>query len=198
MKSFITATIAGAFAIATSFAAEIGKPAPEFASKTAKGEEVTLSDYKGKVVVLEWINFDCPFVQKHYSGKNMQNLQADYTAKEVVWLTVNSSAKDKQGYMEGSKMAEKVSSEGSKATAVIMDTSGEIGKAYDAKVTPHMMIIDKEGNLMYSGAMDSVKSTDAADVATADKLFANALDAVLEGKEVQNAMNEPYGCSVKY
>ncbi|MEP2775953.1 MAG: redoxin domain-containing protein [Luteolibacter sp.] len=198
MKSFFAATLVGAFAIASTFAAEIGKEAPAFTAKNTAGEEVSLSDYKDKIVVLEWLNFDCPFVKKHYSSKNMQNLQATYAAKDVVWITVNSSAEGKQGYLEASKLGEKTAAEGSKASQVILDTDGTIGKAYDAKVTPHMMIIATDGTLAYSGAIDSKKSTDLADVDTADKLFANALDAVLAGKEVPNAKNEPYGCGVKY
>ncbi|MFD2257156.1 redoxin domain-containing protein [Luteolibacter algae] len=198
MKSLITATLVGAFAIATSFAAEIGKAAPAFTADNVKGEKVSLSDYKDKVVVLEWVNFDCPFVKKHYSSKNMQKLQADYTGKDVVWLTVNSSAEGKQGYLEASKLDEKVNEEGSKATEVLLDTDGTIGKAYGAKVTPHMMIIGKDGKLAYSGAIDSKPSTDAADIDSAEKLFANALDSVISGTEVVNAKNEPYGCGVKY
>ena len=198
MKSLISATLAGVFAIATSHAAEIGKPAPAFTAKNVKGEEVSLSDYKDKVVVLEWTNFDCPFVKKHYSVKNMQKLQADYTAKDVVWLTVNSSAEGKGGYLEASKLGEKTMAEGSKASQVLVDSDGTVGKAYGAKVTPHMMIIAKDGNLAYSGAIDSKPSTEAADIDSADKLFANALDAVMAGNEVANAKNEPYGCGVKY
>lgn len=198
MKSFLTATFVSVLAIASSFAAEISKEAPAFTAKNTAGEEVSLSDYKDKVVVLEWVNFECPFVKKHYSGKNMQSLQAAYADKGVVWITINSSAEGKQGYLEASKLGEKVAAEGSKAAQVILDTDGTIGKAYDAKVTPHMMIIAADGTLAYSGAIDSIKSTDAADVDSADKLFANALDAVLAGKEVANAKNEPYGCGVKY
>ncbi len=198
MKSLISATLAGVLAIATSHAAEIGKAAPAFTAKNVKGEEVSLSDYKDKVVVLEWTNFDCPFVKKHYSAKNMQKLQADYTAKDVVWLTVNSSAEGKQGYLEASKLGEKTMAEGSKASQVLVDSDGTVGKAYDAKVTPHMMIIAKDGTLAYSGAIDSKPSTEAADIDSADKLFANALDAVMAGNPVANAKNEPYGCGVKY
>jgi peroxiredoxin len=198
MKSLITAAIVGAIAVTSSFAAEVGKAAPAFTAKTAKGTEVSLSDYKDKVVVLEWVNFECPFVKKHYASKNMQNLQAAYTEKGVIWLTVNSSAEGKQGYLEASKLAEKTEAEGSKATEILVDTDGKVGKAYDAKVTPHMMIIAKDGTLAYSGAIDSNSSTKAEDIETADKLFANALDAVLEGKEVPNATNKPYGCGVKY
>lgn len=198
MKTLITASIIGALTIASSFASEVGKPAPAFTAKNVKGEQISLSDYKDKIVVLEWVNFDCPFVKKHYSGKNMQKLQADYTAKEVVWLTVNSSAEGKQGYLEASKLAEKTTAEGSKASQIIVDADGTVGKAYDAKVTPHMMIIAKDGTLAYSGAIDSTPSTNAADIEASDKLFANALDAVIAGKEVANAKNKPYGCGVKY
>lgn len=198
MKSIISATLTGVFALAISHAAEIGKSAPAFTAKNVKGEEVSLSDYKDKIVVLEWTNFDCPFVKKHYSAKNMQKLQADYTADGVVWVTVNSSAEGKQGYLEASKLGEKTMAEGSNASEVILDTDGTIGKAYDAKVTPHMMIIAKDGTLAYSGAIDSNPSTESADIDGADKLFANALDAVIAGNEVPNAKNKPYGCGVKY
>ncbi|MBC7980343.1 MAG: redoxin domain-containing protein [Armatimonadetes bacterium] len=198
MKPLLSVAIAGAFALASSFAAEIGKPAPAFTTKNVKGEKVSLADFKGKVVVLEWLNFDCPFVKKHYSSGNMQKLQSDSIGKEVVWLTVNSSAEGKQGYLEGSKLAEKATAEGSKASQILVDSDGVVGKAYDAKVTPHMMIVSKDGKLAYSGAIDSKASTEVADVETADKLFANALDAVIAGKEVMDAKNEPYGCGVKF
>ncbi len=198
MKTLITAAIVGAIAVTSSFASEVGKAAPAFTAKTAKGTEVSLADYKDKVVVLEWLNFDCPFVKKHYSSKNMQNLQAAYAEKGVIWLTVNSSAEDKQGYLAADKLAEKATAEGSKATEILIDADGKVGKAYDAKVTPHMMIIGKDGNLAYSGAIDSKATVKAEDIESADKLFANALDAVLAGKEVTNATNKPYGCGVKY
>lgn len=199
MKSLVAFAITGMFALAVSNAAEVGKEAPAFTAKNVKNEDVSLSDYKGKVVVLEWVNFSCPFVKKHYSSKNMQKLQADYTAKDVVWLTVNSSAEDKKGaYLEPSKLAEKCTEEGSKASQVIVDSDGAVGKAYGAKVTPHMMIVAKDGTLAYSGAIDSKASTEVADIESAVPLFANALDAVMAGKEVANAKNEPYGCGVKY
>jgi len=198
MKFLITAAIAGTLSLATSHAAEIGKEAPAFTATNSKNEKVSLADYKGKVVVLEWLNFGCPYVIKHYSSKNMQKLQSDYTAKDVVWLTVNSSAEGKGGYMEPSKLGEKTTAEGSKASQILVDADGTIGKAYGAKVTPHMMIISKDGKLAYSGAIDSKPTTEAADIEGADPLFANALDSVLAGKEVANAKNEPYGCGVKY
>ena len=198
MKTIVLTTIAGIFALATLNAKEVGKAAPQFAAKDLKGESVSLADLRGKTVVLEWVNFSCPFVKKHYSSGNLPKLQADYGGKGVVWITVNSSAKGKQGYAEASEMTDLADKQGNKAAHFVMDTDGTIGKAYDAKVTPHMYIIDKEGVLVYNGAIDSKATTEAADVATADKLFANALDAVLAGKKVSDAMNKPYGCGVKY
>ena len=198
MKNIILLAIAGAFTLATVHAAEVGKGAPLFTAKDAKGATVSLAEQRGKVVVLEWLNFDCPFVKKHYASGNLQKLQADYTAKQVVWLTISSSAEGKDGYLEPSKLGELADAKGNKASHVIADGDGKIGKAYDAKVTPHMFIVDKEGKLVYNGAIDSKPTPDVADLATADKLFANALDAVLAGKEVVNAKNQPYGCAVKY
>jgi peroxiredoxin len=198
MRSIIKASIICALSLASAYASEVGKPAPAFTAKNMKGEEVSLSNYKDKVVVLEWVNFDCPFVNKHYSSKNIQKLQEAYTAKEVVWITVNSSAEGKQGHLAADEFIEKIAAEEAKPTQVIIDTEGTLGKLYDAKVTPHMMVISKDGNLAYSGAIDSVATTEPADIENADKLFANALDAVLEGKEVSNATNKPYGCGVKY
>jgi glutathione peroxidase-family protein len=176
----------------------IGQPAPDFTAKNVKGESVSLADFKGKTVVLEWVNFGCPFVKKHYASGNMPELQKTYAGKGVVWLTINSSAEGKQGYMEPAKMAEEAAKQGNNATHFIMDTDGKIGKAYDAKVTPHMFIIGPDGKLAYDGAIDSKATTEAADVATADKLFVTALDAVLAGKQAPNTKNKPYGCGVKY
>lgn len=198
MKNILSTTLVGAFGLVASHAAEINQPAPDFTARNVKGEAVALDDLKGKVVVLEWVNYDCPFVKKHYAGGNLPSLQEIYTAKDVVWLTVNSAAEGKQGHHEPSKMAELAANQGNKASHFIMDTDGKVGKAYDAKVTPHMFIISKDGKLVYDGAMDSKATTKAEDVATADKYFVNALDAVLAGKEVVNARNKPYGCGVKY
>jgi len=198
MKTILLSTIAGAFALVSANAADIGQAAPAFSAKDLKGREVSLSDLKGRTVVLEWVGFDCPFVKKHYGSGNMQKLQSDAGSKDVVWITVNSVAKGKPGYLETSKMAELATEKGVKSTHFVMDTDGAIGKAYNAKVTPHMFIISKEGTLAYDGAIDSKATTGEADVSTADKLFANALEAVLAGKEVENAKNQPYGCGVKY
>lgn len=198
MKRIVSTVIAALFATAFTHAAEVGKPAPDFTGKTLKGEEVSLSDFKGKVVVLEWVNFGCPFVKKHYASGNMGKLQETYTAKDVVWLTICSSAEGQQGYAAPSEQAERAAKEGNKATHFIYDAAGTIGKAYDAKVTPHMFVICREGNVRYNGAIDSINSTNADDIAKAEPLFANAVDAVLAGEEVQNATNQPYGCGVKY
>ena len=194
MKSIAFTILAGAFALVASHAAEIGKPAPDFSVKNTAGETVDLASLKGKVVVLEWVNYQCPFVKKHYSSGNIPKLQETYTAKDVVWLTVSSAAEGKQGYYDATKMAEVAKEQKNKATHTLMDTDGKMGKAFDAKVTPHMFIINKDGVLVYNGAIDS----DPKDPATADKLFANALDAVLAGTPVENAKNKPYGCGVKY
>jgi peroxiredoxin len=198
MKHTIIATLAGIVTLACAQAIEIGKAAPAFSAKNVKGETVSLADHAGKVVVLEWTNLSCPFVRKHYDSGNMQKLQESAAAKGVIWLTVNSSAEGKQGFCSPEKMADCIQKEGIKSANVLLDSSGEVGKAYDAKVTPHMFIINKDGTLAYDGAVDSKSSTDKADVATAEPLFANALDAVLAGKAVTNAKNKPYGCGVKY
>ena len=190
MKPLVTAIVAAL--------AAIGQPAPDFTAKSVKGESVSLSDFKDKVVVLEWVNFGCPFVKKHYASGNMPKLQQTYTDKGVVWLSINSSAKGKQGYLEPAEMADLAAENGSKASHFLMDTDGKIGRIYGAKVTPQMYIIDQGGTLVYDGAIDSKATTDAKDITTAEPLFANALDAVLAGKSVPNAKNKPYGCGVKY
>ncbi len=198
MKSLLITTLIGAAALVTATAAEIGQSAPAFEAKDLNGKTVSLSELKDKVVVFEWVNFGCPFVKKHYGSGNMQKLQADYTAKGVVWIAVDSAAKGKEDDQEASKMAKIAKENGDKSTHFILDMDGKIGKAFGAKVTPQMFIVNKEGTLVYSGAIDSKATTNQEDVATADKLFANALDAVLAGKEVVNAKNQPYGCGVKY
>ena len=198
MKNILVSSLIGTLALVSAHAAEIGKPAPAFSAKNTKGEVVSLDSLKGKVIVLEWINYDCPFVKKHYASGNMPKLQETYTGKDVVWLSVSSAAEGKQGYLNAADMTERSSKEGNKASHILIDTDGKVGKAFDAKVTPHMFIINADGVLVYNGAIDSKPTGAAADIETAEKWFADALDAVLEGKEVQNAKNKPYGCGVKY
>lgn len=179
-------------------AAVVGKPAPEFTGTDSNGKAHKLSDFKGKIVVLEWTNPECPFVKKHYDSKNMQELQSSYTGKDIVWLTINSSAEGEQGYQTAGDANKYLTDKESKPTARLLDPSGDIGKLYDAKVTPHMYVIDKEGTLVYQGAIDDNDSSNAADAATAKSYVGAAIDALLVGKPVETAITKPYGCGVKY
>jgi peroxiredoxin len=179
-------------------AAEPGEAAPEFTLTDSKGTSHKLSDFRGKFVVLEWLNHECPFVKKHYSGGNMQKLQQEYTAKGVVWLSIISSAPGKQGHRTGPQAEADTKDKNAAPTAVLLDPSGEVGKKYDAKTTPEMFVLDKEGKILYAGAIDSIKSTDSADIAKAENHVRQALDAALAGQPVPTPKTKPYGCSVKY
>jgi peroxiredoxin len=178
--------------------AEIGKPAPAFTLPTCESKSVSLSDYKGKVVVLEWTNYGCPFVMKHYGSGNMQKLQADATAKGVVWLSICSSAPGKQGHAAPADANKACAEKNSAATAYLMDESGATGHAYGAKRTPEMYVINADGILVYHGAIDDKKSADPADIATAKNLVAAAIDETVAGKPVSIPETEAYGCSIKY
>ncbi|MCB9540762.1 MAG: thioredoxin family protein [Myxococcales bacterium] len=179
-------------------AAEVGKPAPGFDGTDSHGKKHTLADYKGKWLVLEWLNHGCPYVRKHYDAKNMQALQAKWTDKGVAWLSVISSAEGKQGYSTPDKANEDVKANAAKPTAVLLDPKGVIGKAYDAKTTPHMVIINPEGVVVYDGAIDSIRSADQDDIAKATPYVDKALEAGLAGKAIDPNQTTPYGCSVKY
>ncbi len=179
-------------------APELGKPAPDFTGTDTNGTAHKLSDLKGKIVVLEWTNPECPFVVKHYDSKNMQGLQTKYTEAGVTWLTVNSSAEGKQGNLTGEAANTYIKDHDAKQTAYLLDPTGEIGKLYDAKTTPHMFVIDKEGTLVYAGAIDDNDSANPADAATAKNYVSAALDEVIADKPVTDAQTKPYGCSVKY
>jgi peroxiredoxin len=188
---------AAVFSLGLNAAPQIGVAAPDFTVMDTKGSTHQLKDYAGKQVVLEWTNHDCPFVKKHYQG-NMQALQAKFTARDVVWLSVISSAPGKQGHVSAAEADELTASRNAKPTAVVFDATGAVGKAYDAKTTPHMYVIDKAGVLQYMGGIDSIASTNVEDIAKATPLFANAVAAVLAGKTPDPAISRPYGCSVKY
>jgi peroxiredoxin len=195
------ATAAAAFVLVasmTSHAARVGDPAPAFKGTDTKGSSHALSDYKGKFVVLEWHNQGCPYVRKHYGSGNMQRLQKEWTAKGVVWLTIISSAPKMQGYVTAEQADAYVREQQAAPTAVLLDPSGAIGRAYDAKTTPHMFVIDPSGRLVYEGAIDDKPTTDVADVATAQNYVSAALTAAMAGKPVATAATKPYGCSVKY
>ncbi|NDG70794.1 MAG: thioredoxin family protein [Proteobacteria bacterium] len=178
--------------------AEIGKPAPAFTLPTCESKSVSLSDYKGKVVVLEWTNYGCPFVMKHYGSGNMQKLQADAAAKGVVWLSICSSAPGKQGHAAPADALKACSEKNSAATAYLIDESGATGHAYGAKRTPEMYVINADGILVYHGAIDDKKSADPADIAKAKNLVAAAIDETVAGKPVSIPETEAYGCSIKY
>ena len=149
-------------------AADTSDPAPAFTLMDHLGEKHTLDQYKGKWVVLEWVNFDCPFVKKHYVSNNMQNLQKTYTDKGVIWLSICSSSKGKQGFLSSDEISSRIESHGAKPTAYLIDADGSVGKLYNAKTTPHMFVISPDGNLVYKGAIDSVPSTSPDDVVGAE------------------------------
>lgn len=179
-------------------AVETGSTAPSFTLTDTNGKTHSLSDFKGKVVVLEWVNHGCPFVKKHYNTNNMQGLQKEYTGKGVIWLSVASSAKGKEGYMSADEWNKKITESVSSPTAVLLDADGKVGKKYGAKTTPHMFIIDKEGKLVYQGAIDDKSGYEKEEVAVAKNYVKAALDEILAGKAVTTATTESYGCSVKY
>ena len=196
MKSLAAAVIA-ALALPAFANAPAGQPAPAFTVTDLAGKPVNLADYKGKTVVLEWTNFGCPFVQKHYRSGNMQALQKKYSG-DVVWLAVNSTNKTAWDYTEPSKLSRQLSDFGATPAKYLMDDPGTMGRAYGAKTTPHMFIIDPSGKVVYNGAIDDKRSTDVADVKTAKNYVVAALDEMKAGKPVTVASTTPYGCSVKY
>ncbi len=179
-------------------AVKVNNPAPAFSEKAADGSTYSLDKLKGKWVVLEWYNKDCPYVKKHYGSENMQKLQKEYTEKDIVWLTVNSSAEGKQGYLDAKSTLKDMKSSGTKATATLIDSDGSMGKAYGAKTTPHMYIIDPEGKIVYHGAIDDNDSANPETIAKAKNYVRLALTEAMAGKKVNVASSKPYGCSVKY
>ena len=184
----------------SSFAIETGIQAPDFTLKSAgtKDGEVKLSSYKGKVVVLEWLNHGCPFVRKHYDAGNMQALQTKYTSQNVIWLSVISSAPGKQGHVTADEARKDVVKNKSAATNILLDPTGEVGKLYGAKTTPHMFIIDKDGKLAYQGAIDDKPDTEQASIKLAKNYVSEALDLIFANKKVTHATTKSYGCGVKY
>lgn len=184
----------------TTFAqtARLNEQAPDFNLKDSNGKEHSLSDFNGKIVVLEWINFDCPFVQKHYNSKNMQSLQLKYSKNDVVWLSVCSSTEGKQGNFSNDEINKRIKNHNAKMSAYLIDSDGKVGKMYGAKATPHMYIIDKDGKLVYAGGIDDKASTDTDDIEDAKNYVSTALDELLAGKNVIIQSSKPYGCSVKY
>lgn len=178
--------------------AKINQVAPEFNLPDSYGNTHKLSDFKGKYIVLEWINFDCPFVVKHYESQNMQKLQQEYTEKEVVWLSICSSAEGKQGNFKNEEINRRIEEHKAMMTAYLIDESGEVGKNYGAKTTPHIYIINPEGILIYAGGIDDIKSTDQNDIPKAKNYVKSTLDEAMNGRDISKQTSSPYGCSVKY
>jgi peroxiredoxin len=177
---------------------DLGKPAPAFSATDSNGKTWSLADLKGKVVVLETTNHQCPYVGKHYRSGNMQAQQREATAKGVIWLTVAASAPGEEGFVNASQANELTRSRNAAPTAVLLDPQSKIARAYGATVTPHMYIIDASGTLVYKGGIDSIPSADTADIPKATQYVRVALDQVLNGKQVADASTRPYGCSLKY
>jgi peroxiredoxin len=177
---------------------KVDEMAPDFKVKDINNKVVKLSDFRGKLVVLEWTNPDCPFIKKHYDSQNMQQLQKEYTAKGVIWISIISSGPGKQGYKTAEEANAQIKLDNSHASHVILDTEGKIGKAFAAKTTPHMFVLNKEGKIAYKGAIDDKPGTVKEDVKEAHNYVAKALDALLDGKEVAIKATDSYGCSVKY
>ena len=187
-----------ALAATAAVGAAPGQPAPAFTLMDIEGKSHSLADYKGKTVVLEWYNPDCPFVKKHYDSKNMQELQKEMAAKDVQWLLINSSAVGKQGNCDPARARELIKENGISASSFLLDHDGTVGHAYGAKTTPHMFVIDKEGTLVYNGAIDDNPSAKPEDARTAHNLVRAAVNEVLAGSAVTKAATQPYGCGVKY
>jgi peroxiredoxin len=201
MKTFATTTLFAALSMAGGAAlaaASIGQSAPAFSVTDTTGKTVSLADFKGKHVVREWVNPGCPYVQKHYSSANMQGTQKAAVDKGVVWLAVNSTAPDAADYRAPAAMAAWMKEQQAAASATLMDADGKVGRAYGARTTPHMYVIDPQGKLVYAGAIDSKPSARAADVKGATNYVNQALGEALAGKPVSVAATQPYGCSVKY
>jgi peroxiredoxin len=179
-------------------AAQIGSPAPDFHGTDSNGKIQSLDQYRGKFVVLEWHNHDCPYTMKHYQSGNMQSLQKEWTAKGVVWLTVISSAPGQQGYVDAPQENAYLKKMDAKPTAVILDPKGAIGHLYQAKTTPNMYVIDPSGKLIYAGAIDDHPTTEVSDIQLSKNYVSAALSEAMNGHAVQIAVTRPYGCSVKY
>ncbi|MEN0057268.1 MAG: redoxin domain-containing protein [Bdellovibrio sp.] len=198
MKKILLTIVGVLLASVAGADAKIGSAAPEFSVQDAQGKTHKLSDYKGKYVILEWYNKDCPYVRKHYDSKNMQKLQTDMTAKGYAWLSVISSAPGKQGHQNAADTLKNAEKEGSKASAILRDEDGKLGKAYGAKTTPHIYLINPEGTLLYNGAIDSNDSADPKTIAKAENYLVRAVASAEKGEKIAKATSKPYGCSVKY
>ena len=180
------------------YGASVNEPAPEFTLTDSNGVEHSLSDFRGQFVVLEWVNHQCPFVVKFYRPGKMQELQQTYTDQGVIWLKINSSAEGLQGHLTPELANQVIEEKGVNATAILLDHDGTVGRLYDARVTPHMYIINPEGILIYNGAIDSIRSANSDDIARAENYVVSVLDAAMAGEPIPHQVTQPYGCTVKY
>ena len=196
LVSLSLASIFAAFGAAQ--AATVGQPAPAFTLKDASGKTVKLSDFKGKHVVLEWTNPGCPFVQKHYNSGNMPATQKDAMGKGVVWLSINSTEKASGDYLEPARLVAWKQERKSTPSAILMDEEGTVGKAYGARTTPHMYIVNPQGQLIYAGGIDSIPSARVDDIAKATNYVKQGVAEAVAGKKISAATTQPYGCSIKY
>lgn len=200
MKTLLAAALAAAVAFAGNAyaAATVGQPAPSFTLTDTKGTTHSLADFAGKTVVLEWFNHECPFVKKHYGAGNMQKQQDAATGNGVIWLAINSSAPGKQGHVNAEQANAVLGEWKANPTAFLLDHDGTVGRAYGAKTTPHMYVIDGTGVLRYNGAIDSNPSADPADIPGATQYVDAALADLAADRAVARGTTQPYGCSVKY
>ena len=198
MKKTLLAVLALALPMLATAAPKVGAPAPDFELTNSHGKAVSLSDYKGKTVVLEWTNHQCPYVVKHYSKGHMQALQKKYTDKDVVWLSIISSAPGKQGYVTMDQADALAEQQGAHRTHLLMDSDGTVGKQYAAKTTPHMYVVDKQGVLQYMGAIDSDRNPSPDAIKGATNYVDVVVPEVMAGKTPSYTTTRPYGCSVKY
>ena len=195
---YVTGFIPVLVLVATALAVKVGDPAPGFSAVDSHGKTRKLSDYKGRFVVLEWHNRDCPYARKHYDSGNMQRLQKKWTDKGVAWLTVISSGPGTQGFVTPSQEDQYLEKMHASPTAVLMDPAGTLGRLYDAKTTPQMFVIDPQGTLIYQGAVDDRSSTNQKDLDGANNYVDAALSEAMANKPVTEPVTRPYGCSVKY
>lgn len=184
--------------MASALAVKVGDQAPDFTGTDSHGQTHKLSDYRGKFVVLEWHNNGCPFTKKHYESGNMERLQKEWTDKGVVWFTVISSSPGSQGYVTADQENEYMQKMHAVPTAALLDPKGDIGHLYGAKTTPHMFVINPQGQLIYNGAIDDKATPDQSDINGAKNYVSEALQEAMAGQPVATATTRPYGCSVKY